>query len=180
MFPFSIGFSELILIAIAILVIVGPEGFPQVAKMLMRTVRSLRLMANELREQLNLDELKRELFEPVEELKRDQDFRDFSQLNSELKELQTGLYREANDLPDAQGSALADRASEQARKLKLEAPPLLMIQLLALSQSSRPRCLRRHLRSRRLLSLAHTSEARQSRMSRLSSTRRRMRAQSRP
>lgn len=53
---FNIGFSELILILLVAFVIVGPKDLPRVARALGRTVRSLRNMFNEFKQEMGLDE----------------------------------------------------------------------------------------------------------------------------
>lgn len=53
----GIGFSEMIFIAIIALVVIGPEKFPEVAKIFVRTVRDLRGYWEEAKTSLN-EELK--------------------------------------------------------------------------------------------------------------------------
>lgn len=53
---FNIGFSELILILLVAFVIVGPKDLPKVARTLGGWVRKARLMFNEFKTEMELDE----------------------------------------------------------------------------------------------------------------------------
>lgn len=53
---FNIGFSELILILLVAFVIVGPQDLPKVARTLGRWVRKMRVMFNEFKTEMELDE----------------------------------------------------------------------------------------------------------------------------
>ena len=73
MLPFDLGFSELLLIAVVALFVVGPEGFPDFVRFVVKTIRTLRVMANELRESVDFMNLKREILAPLDEVRRDID-----------------------------------------------------------------------------------------------------------
>ncbi len=68
----SLGIGEIILIAGIALVIIGPERFPEFAKIAMRTIRDLRGYVNEVK-----DDLKREI-SPVK-----REIRELSRYNPE-------------------------------------------------------------------------------------------------
>lgn len=55
---FGLGFSELIIIAIVILLVVGPEKLPEFMQVLGRNIRKLRNASDELKDTLkiNLDD----------------------------------------------------------------------------------------------------------------------------
>lgn len=53
---FNIGFSELIMILLVAFVIVGPQDLPKVARSLGRTVRSIRKMFDEFKDEAGLDD----------------------------------------------------------------------------------------------------------------------------
>ena len=60
---FGIGFPEMIIIAGIALVVIGPEKFPDFAKIVMRTIRDLRGYVDEARQEINkeLKPMKKEI-----------------------------------------------------------------------------------------------------------------------
>ena len=60
---FGIGFPEMIIIAGIALVVIGPEKFPDFAKIVMRTIRDLRGYVDEARQEINkeLKPMKKEM-----------------------------------------------------------------------------------------------------------------------
>ena len=50
---FGIGFPEMIIIAGIALVVIGPEKFPDFAKIVMRTIRDIRGYVDEARQEIN-------------------------------------------------------------------------------------------------------------------------------
>lgn len=60
---FGIGFPEMIIIAGIALVVIGPEKFPDFAKIVMRTIRDVRGYVDEARQEINkeLKPLKKEM-----------------------------------------------------------------------------------------------------------------------
>ncbi len=57
---FSLGFGEIVIICLILIVVVGPERLPAVMKNVGKTMRSVRQASRELRETVGLDELMRE------------------------------------------------------------------------------------------------------------------------
>ena len=57
---FNIGFAEIILILLIAFLVVGPKDLPKVARWLARTVKSIRRMIRELKEEVGWDELTQE------------------------------------------------------------------------------------------------------------------------
>lgn len=60
---FNIGFSELVVICIVLIVVVGPERLPSMMKTMGKTIRSLRQASRDLRASTGIDELLREDFD---------------------------------------------------------------------------------------------------------------------
>lgn len=57
MLPFGIGFSELVVIAIVVLLVVGPHKLPEVARTLGKAVRVVRKAAQDLRSAVDIEEV---------------------------------------------------------------------------------------------------------------------------
>jgi sec-independent protein translocase protein TatB len=58
MLPFGIGFSELVLIAIVVLLVVGPSRLPDLAKTVGKGVRTIRKASGDLRDAIDVDEVR--------------------------------------------------------------------------------------------------------------------------
>lgn len=76
MLPFGIGFGEIILIAIVLLLVVGPHKLPDLAKTVGKGLRVVRKAGNELRDAMQIDEvselrrdIRREMYKPVNDWK---------------------------------------------------------------------------------------------------------------
>ena len=57
---FSLGFGEIVIICLILIVVVGPERLPSVMKNVGKTMRTVRQASRDLRETVGLDELMRE------------------------------------------------------------------------------------------------------------------------
>jgi len=57
---FGIGFSEMLMIGVVILIAVGPKRLPQLMKTVGQGVREIRRASNELRRSVGFDEMMRE------------------------------------------------------------------------------------------------------------------------
>ena len=93
---FDIGFSELLLIAVVALVVLGPERLPKAARFAGLWVRRARAqwysVKDELEREMAADELKRSLREAQEAA---------SNIEKSLRETGTDAQREFNDLRDS-------------------------------------------------------------------------------
>jgi sec-independent protein translocase protein TatB len=69
MLPFGIGFSEMVMIVLVMLIVVGPKKLPEAARVIGRGIRALRKAGDELKNSLALEELKREIYQPLETIK---------------------------------------------------------------------------------------------------------------
>ena len=56
MLPFGIGFSEVLVVMVVILLVVGPNKLPDLAKTLGKGVRAARRAGNELKNAINIDD----------------------------------------------------------------------------------------------------------------------------
>jgi sec-independent protein translocase protein TatB len=108
---FDIAFSELLLIAVVALIVIGPERLPKVA-------RTLGLLAGRLQRYVSAvkADVEREL--RVHELQN---------LNTEVREtvsgVQSNLEREARQIESAVATPLAEAAKTVEEAGKSEAPP---------------------------------------------------------
>ena len=95
---FSVGFSELLVIMMIALVVVGPKDLPKVARWLGKLLRRSRSLIRELRSEFQADGLEDELNDTKREITR---------LASD-----TGLKESAHDINEGL------RQTEQAAKIK--------------------------------------------------------------
>ena len=58
MLPFGIGFDEFLVIAIVVLLVVGPKKLPEVARGLGKGLRTVRRVGQQLRDQAEVDEIR--------------------------------------------------------------------------------------------------------------------------
>ncbi len=70
MMPFGIGFSEVMLILVVTLLVVGPKKLPEIAKTLGKGIRTLRRAGAELRDAIELEDIRRTVQDPMREAKR--------------------------------------------------------------------------------------------------------------
>jgi sec-independent protein translocase protein TatB len=73
MLPFSIGFGELFVIVVVLLLVVGPAKLPQIARTLGSGVRMARRATRELQDAIQIEELKKPLIKPWEEVVKARD-----------------------------------------------------------------------------------------------------------
>jgi len=73
MLPFSIGFGELFVIVVVVLLVVGPAKLPQIARTLGSGVRMARRATRELQDAIQIEELKKPLIKPWEEVVKARD-----------------------------------------------------------------------------------------------------------
>ena len=70
MLPFGIGFSEIIVVLLILIIFVGPEGIPQAIRTVTKIIRTIRSMIDEIKYSEEFDEVKREILQPLEEARR--------------------------------------------------------------------------------------------------------------
>lgn len=70
MLPFGIGFSEILVVLLVLIVFVGPEGIPQAVRAITKVIRAIRSMVDEVKYSAEFDEVKREILQPLEEARR--------------------------------------------------------------------------------------------------------------
>jgi len=93
---FDIGFSELVVIALVALIVIGPERLPRVARtagaLLGRFQRYVNDVKSEVRREMELDDLKK--FQ--------------SQFTEQVREVEQTIHRELHSAEDVARSALAE------------------------------------------------------------------------
>jgi sec-independent protein translocase protein TatB len=62
MFPSGIGFGELVVIGIVLLLVVGPKKLPDVAKDVGKGLKTIRKVSTQLRDSAEVDEIKRAVY----------------------------------------------------------------------------------------------------------------------
>jgi sec-independent protein translocase protein TatB len=101
---FDIGFSELILIALVALIVIGPEKLPRVARtagaLLGRLQRYVSDVKSDIQREMQIEDLKR-LQQQVEESARSLEV----SVDKELREVETSLNKAAG-VPDPETPAL--------------------------------------------------------------------------
>lgn len=121
---FEIGFPELIVIAVVALVVLGPERLPKAARFAGLWVRRARnqwdSVKQELERELAAEELKRNLHEAQEALRRteEQARRGGAQAQQQFDELRTAV----KDTGDHAAAASADTAADVAAASAPQAP----------------------------------------------------------
>ncbi len=63
MLPFGIGFSEVLLILVVVLLVVGPQKLPEIARTLGKGVRMARRASQELRDAIEVDEIRQSVYD---------------------------------------------------------------------------------------------------------------------
>lgn len=119
---FDIGFSELIVIAVVALIVIGPERLPKVARtaghLLGRLQRYVNDVKSDINREMQLDELKKlqaQVEESARSIERD--------VGKELQSAETSLNQAAQGLTDA-APPLADASPAVVAPLSAEAPPV--------------------------------------------------------
>lgn len=119
---FDIGFSELIVIAVVALIVIGPERLPKVARtaghLLGRLQRYVNDVKSDINREMQLDELKKlqaQVEESARSIERD--------VGKELQSAETSLNQAAQGLTDAAPPS-AEESPAVAAPPAAEAPPV--------------------------------------------------------
>jgi sec-independent protein translocase protein TatB len=111
---FDVGFSELFLLALIGLIVLGPERLPGVARTVGAFIRKARTSWNNLRQTIEAELDQPEIMDPIKRASEE-----FRRVGEKLREV-PGSKREpaakkpaADDLSDGGGSAPADQDSPQ-------------------------------------------------------------------
>lgn len=127
---FDIGFSELLVIAVVALIVIGPERLPKVARtaghLLGRLQRYVNDVKSDISREMELDEL-RKLQTSVQDAARSIE----NSVSKEISETESELARLADDtasaaqgaIPESESDAAAAAASSQQLELGLESAP---------------------------------------------------------
>ena len=115
---FDIGFSELLVIALVALVVIGPERLPRVARtaghLLGRLQRYVGDVKSDINREMQLDELKK-MQQQVEESARN--------LESSVTQEFTSMESTLNQSLQAESAGLVPAPEEEAATLLVEPPP---------------------------------------------------------
>jgi sec-independent protein translocase protein TatB len=106
---FDIGFSELVLIGLIALIVLGPERLPEVARSAGRWVAKIRRF---------VENVKRDIDQEI----KDEDLTAFKQMHAELTETRSLLQKTASDT----FSSFSDAATSVAKIGTPDAPPVAL------------------------------------------------------
>ena len=99
---FNIGFSEVVLVLLIAFLVVGPKDLPKVARWMGRSVKKLRAMIREVKQETGWDEIETEIRDTKAEVKA---LKSEADITSELKdasaELDTSLKSVQHELDAA-------------------------------------------------------------------------------
>ena len=86
MLPFGIGLGEVLLILVVVLLVVGPQKLPEMAKTLGKGLRTVRKAGRELRDAVDLDGVKQEIYQPIRQWEQQQRIVEAELLADEAKQ----------------------------------------------------------------------------------------------
>ncbi len=99
---FNIGFSEVVLVLLIAFLVVGPKDLPKVARWMGRSVKKLRAIIREVKQETGWDEIETEIRDTKAEVKA---LKNEADITSELKdasaELDTSLKSVQHELDEA-------------------------------------------------------------------------------
>jgi len=126
---FDIGFSELLLIAVVALIVIGPERLPKVARTLGHLFGRMQRYVNDVKadisREMELDELKKmqSSMEDTARSMRDSVTREVSEAEGELNKLAQSAQPAPDPYPDSALPAPASAPASPQGELPLEANP---------------------------------------------------------
>lgn len=101
MLPFGIGLGEVLLILAVILLVVGPQKLPEMAKTLGKGLRTVRKAGRELREAVDLDDVKQQVFQPIRQWEQQQRIEEAELLAEDAKQTSAPETHNAEPLIDS-------------------------------------------------------------------------------
>lgn len=146
MFDFGVGYTELVVIALVAIIVIGPKDLPKVLRAFGRTMQKVRGMAREFQGHLDqamreagVDEIKKEInnlktMNPVEDLKKDlSSVTANNPISAAAKDLSTEVKKQDDDFKKyfgENGAASVEPApateavkAEPAAQAKPDTPP---------------------------------------------------------
>jgi len=126
MFDFGIGYTEIMVIALVAIIVIGPKDLPKVLRALGRTTAKLRGMAREFQSHLDeamkdagLDEVKKEVqnlknLNPIPSIKDD--------IAKEVKKQDDDFKKYFNDKPAEPPKPAGEAASPEAKPVEVTKP----------------------------------------------------------
>jgi sec-independent protein translocase protein TatB len=121
---FDVGFSEIVLVGVVALLVIGPEQLPETVRTTMKWLNRIRRGFNEIKQEVQ------------QELHNDAVMRELRQTSAQLKQETEALNRELNDplvapvapanpvTAPAEPPPTADSASAQANSTRESNPPV--------------------------------------------------------
>ncbi|MEZ4467093.1 MAG: twin-arginine translocase TatA/TatE family subunit [bacterium] len=95
MLPSGIGFSEVLLILVVVLLVVGPSRLPDLARSLGKGMRAVRRAGRDLRDAIDTDDLRQQVYQPIRQWQREQDEADAELLAEEAREHEAARAKKA-------------------------------------------------------------------------------------
>lgn len=111
MLPFGIGLGEVLLVLVVILLVVGPRKLPEMAKTVGKGLRTVRRAGRELRDAVDLDDVRQEVYRPIRQWEQQQRIEDAQLLANDPPPAET---RNA-DPRDADSQAAPDARVEERK-----------------------------------------------------------------
>lgn len=103
MLPFGIGLGEVLLILVVVLLVVGPQKLPDMAKTLGKGLRTVRKAGRELREAVDLDDVKQQVYQPIRQWEQQQRIEEAQLLADDAKQPSHPETRNAEPLGESDG-----------------------------------------------------------------------------
>lgn len=119
MLPFGIGLGEVLLVLVVILLVVGPRKLPDMAKTVGKGLRTVRRAGRELRDAVDLDDVRQEVYRPIRQWEQQQRIEDAQLLANEASPQPSA--QERNTIPSDAERALDQEPSTDAPPTKV--PP---------------------------------------------------------
>lgn len=123
MLPFGIGLGEVLLVLVVILLVVGPRKLPEMAKTVGKGLRTVRRAGRELRDAVDLDDVRQEVYRPIRQWEQQQRIEDAQLLANDPPpaERRNADPRDA-DLQAAPDAPVEEQRTPEAKALAESAP----------------------------------------------------------
>lgn len=122
MLPFGIGLGEVLLVLVVILLVVGPRKLPEMAKTVGKGLRTVRRAGRELRDAVDLDDVRQEVYRPIRQWEQQQRIEDAQLLANEPPPAETRNADPRDADPQPAPDAPVEERKTEAKALTESAP----------------------------------------------------------
>lgn len=109
MLPFGIGLGEVLLILVVILLVVGPRKLPEMAKTVGKGLRTVRKAGRELRDAVDLDDMRQQVYQPIRQWEQQQRIEEAQLIADEEREARERKEKKARERMEREEQAKIDR-----------------------------------------------------------------------